>query len=191
MKEHGLLFSAPMIRALLGGYKTRTRRMDRRWMKVKKGDRLWVREAAKLQSVCAGSWVSILYKADNAMIDYQRSDHGPFGLLRWTPSIHMPRWASRILLVAMADAYLERLQNMSEAEAKAEGGLYHDGQGIGHSGWRHDPQHGFVYATARESFQVLWNSLNGKHEYGWDANPEVVILSFTVLEVKTDSAVSA
>lgn len=192
MTDRPIIFSAPMIRALLDGRKTMTRRLAWRdirddivtakelerlekkgwraidgaddsttlakpspWQKVKPGDRLWVREAFR---VAFGN-VSV-YKADldrNSQLSYK-------------PSIHMPRWASRLTLTVTATK-IERLQDISEDDAIAEG------VGRDSDGWID-----YLYpstqccSTARDSFQTLWTSLHG--ENAWAENPEVVVISF-------------
>ena len=92
---------------------------------------------------------------------------------KWRPSIHMPRWASRITL-EMTGVRVERLQAISEADAHAEDAHFHDGRGIGHSCWRHDD--GAVHADARSAFARLWESLHGARS--WDANPWVWAIEF-------------
>jgi hypothetical protein len=86
---------------------------------------------------------------------------------RWTPSIHMPRWASRITLEATADARLERLQDISEDDARAEGAEL---------GPRPGATIDYVHSTARDAYAALWDEINGA--VSWAANPEVVVLQF-------------
>lgn len=127
-------------------------------------DRLWVRE----------TWAEIgtgfIYRATDG-------EHNEGHL--WRPSIFMPRRASRITL-EVTEVRVERLQDISEADAKAEGAELHDGLGVGHTGWRHDRDHGFVYAFARESFRALWESINGVGS--WAANPWVWVISFNPMK---------
>ncbi len=199
MKERPILFSAPMVRAILEGRKTQTRRVvkpqgailtDRmaRGLGVQPppvqnspvipcpygqpGDRLWVRE----------EFSGPHYKSKSPPSEWSESDpiwywaDGNPGSGDWTrpkPSIHMPRWASRILL-EVTGVRVEQLNEISEADAKAEGAMFHDGRGIGHSGWRHDYKD--VHANARSSFARLWESINGHGS--WEANPFVWVIEF-------------
>jgi hypothetical protein len=87
----------------------------------------------------------------------------------------MPRCASRITLT-VTDVRVQRVQDISEEDAKAEGAMFHDGRPTCHHGWRHD--YSDVWPTARHSFCALWNSLHGPE--AWDANPWVYALTFTV-----------
>lgn len=132
MKERPILFSAPMVRAILEGRKTQTRRIvknahivtcddrvgvtDARCPYGVPGDRLWVREA-----FCPGR-VTPIYRADAAESKPSRNtdewnapaeDH-------WRPSIHMPRWASRITL-EVVNVRVERLQAIGHADCAREG----------------------------------------------------------------------
>lgn len=157
MKERPILFSAEMVRAILDGRKTQTRRVikpqpinaldrpppcDCPYGKI--GDRLWVRETqAKFHPA--------VYMADVA------EDFYPSYL--WTPSIHMPRVASRITLEITA-ARVERLQDISEADAMAEG-----------VSWKHNPA---LPTTPVNAFAALWTSVGGD----WDANPWVWCIDF-------------
>lgn len=121
MKERPILFSGPMVRAILEGRKTQTRRVakihgygldDRpvfgRSPFGEPGDRLWVRE-----TFC-GSCVR-----DPAYI-YRATDENPSHLFqpRWRPSIHMPRWASRLTLEVTA-VRRERLRDITDDAARA------------------------------------------------------------------------
>lgn len=81
---------------------------------------------------------------------------------RWKPSIHMPRWASRITL-EITGVRVERLQDISEADVKAEG----INPETNNSGRMH-----------RALYRELWNQLNAKRGYGWDANPWVWVIEF-------------
>lgn len=88
---------------------------------------------------------------------------------RWRPSIHMPRWASRILLELTA-VRVERLQDISRADAKAEGFL----PGLnGLERWA-----GQCYGNAQLAYRACWDSLNAKRGLSWDANPWVWVLKF-------------
>lgn len=123
-RDIGILFSAPMIRALLERRKNNTRRMAEQWMKVKAGDRLWVRQSYQLETLLedipAGMMTNskdpVRYCADGFVRGEPIDDFG-----RTRPSIHMPRWASRITLEATEDARREPLRDISEADSIAEG----------------------------------------------------------------------
>jgi hypothetical protein len=215
MKETGLLFSAPMVRALLARTKTQTRRIVKPQPDVvpdllptttaassvfripvkgqsgtydhlglqnftercpygKPGDRLWVRETIRLVE----RWHD--GRDDRCRSVYCADDKDtPADGWPWKrdvlPSIHCPRGLSRITLDLTA-VRVERLQDISEDDAKAEGAEFHDGRGVGHSGFRHDASLGFVYPTARESFFALWESLNGAESLR--ANPWLWALTF-------------
>lgn len=195
MKEMPILFSAPMVRAIIEGRKTQTRRVmkeqpttldhatdparqvnDRLREILCKygppGTLIWVRE----------EFSGPHYKSKSPPSEWSESDpiwywaDGNPGSGDWTrpkPSIHMPRWASRILL-EVTGVRVEQLNEISEADAKAEGAMFHDGLGIGHSGWRHDYKD--VHANARSSFARLWESINGPGS--WEANPFVWVIEF-------------
>lgn len=192
MIERPILFSTPMIQALLDGRKTQTRRIakltdaghvkerggHRRWHPAdpeahlacpygQPGDSLWVRETHYVQSAGYrdGSGRLILYRATE-----------PDAPCTWTPSIFMPRWASRLAL-HIIDVRIERLRNITEADAMAEGAMYHDGHGVGHSGWRHDYKD--VHADARSSYARLWSEINGADS--WTSNPWVWAVTFKTL----------
>ena len=130
------------------------------------GDRLWVRESGNL-SLDKHAWMY--------------ADHGgclsplaPRGSESWarewkgTPSIHMPRWASRITL-EVTGVRAERLNDICEVDAKAEGVTAHDMYG----------PNGFAFAhgcTYKASFANLWESINGPGS--WDANPWVWVIEY-------------
>lgn len=103
--------------------------------------------------------------------------YGHETLKGWRPSIHMPRWAARTLLDVVS-VRVERVQDISEEDAKAEGVIFHDGMGTGHSGFRYDLNHEFVYSTAKKAFAQLWDSINLKRGFGWDTNPWVFVVEW-------------
>ncbi len=200
-KERPILFSGPMVQAILDGRKTQTRRAiklnhsgraaragrnwhlgdpnaDKACPYGAPGDRLWVRETWAIGVSTGNSWHSEdgRIKAMAEPQRYQRSysADGKEGFCgKWRPSIFMPRWASRITL-EITEILVQRLQEISEEDAKAEGAMFHDGRGIGHSGWRHDFKD--VHTDARSSFMSLWESINGIGS--WSANPWVWCVSF-------------
>lgn len=131
------------------------------------GDRLWVREAWCAADAPGG----FAYMADHP--------GDPRGL-GWRPSIHMPRAASRITL-EITDVRVERLQDISEADAKAEGaGLYVPGHGfITEAELRADPGYS-NFLSPRLGFEAIWREING--DGSWDANPWVWAVAFRVLD---------
>lgn len=183
MREHPILFSGPMVRAILENRKTQTRRVlreDNTWLYVQGnyyiaeccpygqvGDRLWVRETWRPTSEKA---VRIEYRADGEIRDFdQRSDFEFYACgQRWRPSIFMPRWASRITLEIVA-VRPERLQEINVEDARAEGCS------------RIQCDCGdCIDSTEIGEFQNLWDSIHGKR-YPWASNPWVWRIEFMVL----------
>ena len=218
-KERPILFSAPMVRAILDGRKTVTRRPVKgcqipvedasvaagerhRWMAIaqrdprygfgvfgateaecakeleefapcpygRRGERLWVREAwaadAQVDSIAPrdlSQGEPILYPADGAI---RQTGCSMITQGRGRPSIHMPRWASRILL-EITHVRVERLQDISRSDIRAEGlqcppELASDDVSPNYRDW---------YPAA---WKELWNSTGGD----WDANPWVWVVEF-------------
>ena len=93
---------------------------------------------------------------------------------RWRPSIFMPRWASRIALEVTA-VRVERLQEISEDDAKAEGVEYQDDAKDICQGWLSSDRT-VLFETARRAYEDLWQSING--EASWAANPWVWVVEF-------------
>jgi hypothetical protein len=195
--ERAMLFNAPMVRALLNGSKTQTRRVaiktsqpdsvfisdydasefkieientysgTRTWTQCPygvPGDRLWVRETFhRIHDDATREFVRYGYRADRDWDDAV-----------WSPSIHMPRAASRILL-EIVSVRVERLQDISEADAISEGiepvhGAWRDYQNK--SSINHHP----AWSTAIGSYRSLWESINGAGS--WDLNPLVWVIEF-------------
>ena len=176
MKSRSIIFSAPMMRAMLEGRKFVTRRLDKSWLKYKKGDEIWVRETwAPVDFMVRGYELDdpncIGYRADgSAMVvgNCEKLDTYAWNwdLIKWRSSIFMPRWASRISHILTEDAREERLQDITEEEALMEGcKLYYDDPN------RTDRRH----PKYREAFITLWNSLHPEGKR-WVDNPEVVRL---------------
>jgi len=231
MKERPILFSGEMVRAILDGRKTQTRRTfkeqppegcgaiegpqmfaptvyvrgeeqpgpevfgafseDGEWS-IKcpygqPGDRLWVREtwfqkgryvmpawpeAEPEDAVWSGS-KTIQFPASG---DNPESREDGRVIWRKRPSIHMPRWASRILL-EITNVRVERLQEVSETDAKAEG-VNGEQEAIDAGlSW---------YDKPRRAFQFLWQSINGADS--WDANPWVWVVEFRVIQPREVAA---
>lgn len=202
IKERPILFNTEMVKAILGGRKTQTRRiikadwLDESWEFVKMdedssvfetevdwnptgrtqrdikckygkpGDRLWVRET--WQSELSGRFV---YKA-SANIELKDN-------LKWKPSIHMRRTASRIML-EITDLRVERVQDITRNDAKAEGiEDFWDNTGRQVTGIPGlvQPKPNQTW-TARDAFAKLWDSINESRGYGWDKNPWVWVIEF-------------
>lgn len=215
-----ILFSGEMIRALLDGRKTQTRRIFKLpkgmmwydelggekegwlcgdksgsgWWQVEEfgvsprggvGDLLWCRETTCIApkffatpdescvADCDGHMRFVSYKADghpeDAMRDYK---------LKWTPSIHVPRWASRITL-ELTGVKVERLQDISVQDVRAEGVEVREF-------WLFGADAKGRQEIASLAFKPLWDSINTIRCYGWDANPWVWVLQFKVHKMNID-----
>jgi hypothetical protein len=220
-----IIFSAPMVRALLDGRKTQTRRLATSPLaKCKPGDLLWVRESCADQHPLAiqdgrfsregragipgppGVSYRAIYRADGEPLQIWRrgdGEHPYFTLagpadeisaryptvssnfardgksIYWTPSIHMPRWASRLTLEVTA-VRLMPLLDISEEDAVAEGfvpGQLDDGFGPRDIGDGYTMSSPGTYCSAGGMFQITWQELHPD----WDgySSPEVVALTFT------------
>ena len=197
MTERPILFSAPMVRAILDGRKTQTRRIVKpqppaeaesvfrqlysqqtpefdgawQWWDGKPqtpitkplfcpygapSDTLWVRET------WARHASGVDYAADFAAVS--RPQAGP-----WRPSIHMPRWASRITLRIM-DVRVERLQDITQQDAIAEGAPE------SHSSIDRISRHFGYQDFSRSWFAQKWEEINGPG--AWDTNPWVWVVAF-------------
>jgi len=190
MDDRPILFSAPMVRALLNGTKTQTRRVVKRF-EVRAGmpepemqsllrccpygapgDRLWVRETFAKIDGQTQPWIETDYRAT-----YTHGDRlgDSLGIKkRWTPAIHMPRAASRITL-DVTGVRVERLQDISEADARAEGIVEHQTLRPGTRACNVDG--GMMHATGPvQVYQWLWDSINGPG--AWDTNPWVWVVEF-------------
>jgi hypothetical protein len=230
MTDRPILFSAEMVRAILNGSKTQTRRVMKpqpkptpadypgpagHWWPSQKhksmlgveremqkwkglagsacpygdiGDQLWVRETCWAESVDQGGPLrrldgdGIRYAADHAWLIIENTQEASeawcklcqYGgddaldnqtnIGRRVPSIHMPRWASRITL-RITDIRVERLQDISHADVLAEGLLSAEAERA------HD-----VTMNPKRSFGNLWNQINGAG--AWEANPWVWVMAF-------------
>lgn len=141
-------------------------------LRFMQGDHLWVREAwAPLDALTHSDPGATalanrgFYRADDGTVDGEIS--------RWRPSIHMPRWASRITLV-VTDVRIERLQDVSETDAIAEG------VECDSDGW-HEYQMSTTQCctNARDSFRTLWDSVNGDRPgCAWRNNPWIEAFTF-------------
>jgi hypothetical protein len=186
MKERPILFNAPMVRALLAGAKTQTRRVAKglalEWLSEgftpefvadyqnrlcpygQPGDRLWVRETwAQPTSLDPGP---TFYRADYPSgVPRGFQNVPPASEITWKPSIHMPRALSRITL-EIVSVRVERLQDISEVDAIAEGCV----SSINLPGGR----------FANENYAWLWEQING--DGSWEANPWVWVVEFKRVE---------
>ena len=204
MKEHPILFSTPMVQAILAGRKSQTRRIikpqphssareivsSNQWKGKdfvarfkyddqdiyevtnlyrcpygQPGDHLWVRETFSIigteVSRDPGSY-AIIDEAPQYVYKGQKQPHIE-KLLKWKPSIFMPRTASRITLL-ITDIRVERLQDISNEDAIAEGINMGETPCI-------EPMNAYA---------ILWESINGKGS--WDANPFVWVIKFERIE---------
>lgn len=201
MSEKPILFNTEMVQAILAGRKTQTRRVVKdcpdgfEWVLKKPGDSLCY--AGKLNGGSSQYWESSPYFcpygrpgdtlwvretwADNIPgcpngITY-RADHqdpngdGPANPIKWRPSIFMPRWASRINLT-ITGVRVERLQDITEDDAKAEG-IEQLGGGVGVLNHK--------YGMMTTLYAELWNSINGK-KHLWASNPWVWVIEFEVMK---------
>jgi len=165
------------------------------------GDQLWVREKATLKSagLIGLTDFEIDYCADREIRQFNGLSCRPYKPHKWTPSIFMPRWASRIQL-EVTGVRVERVQDITEQDAKAEGVIdgmdtpYENGElpcpacnGQGVHG-AFGPNYGVMEVdcttcdTYIKRFRILWDSINANRGYGWDKNPWVFVIEFKKLE---------
>lgn len=193
MRERPILFSGPMVRALLAGTKTQTRRIVKpqpagAWAAPGKtscpygqpGDRLWVRETWARNQV-----MPIEHRAPGEFI--YGAELNESGLRRyaatWKPSIHMPRAACRLVL-EITGVRVERLHQISEADAIAEGIPEESApcERCGDCGWLcigGEPQECDAPGCgdgAIDGYRALWEQINGAGS--WAANPWVWVVEF-------------
>ena len=203
MTDRPILFSAPMVRALLAGTKTQTRRVLKpqpdqliegqlpEQLRISVGDRLWVREAHAIVGSADPAWV--LYRASGYHEECAR--HGfdqPYPdetKVKWRPSIHMHRWASRITL-HVTDVRVQRLQEISAEDAIAEGCKAIRDACYVFDGTDYDKA-GLCHSSAVTAYSVLWNSINEDRGFGWHTNPFVAAYTFTVELCNIDQARAA
>ena len=175
MNEYPILFNTEMVRAILAGKKTQTRRVMKpqpdetkaRWTGErwefhmgypighdvpkcpygKPGDKLWVRE----------TWCPNYYS--DGRVGYKADWRNPLPEVvaetKWKPSIFMPKSAARIWL-EIVDVRVERVRSITSTDAIAEG-----------------------INIDTENFHELWNSINAKRGFGWDVNPWVWVVEFS------------
>ncbi|STV26454.1 morphogenetic protein [Klebsiella pneumoniae] len=217
-----MIFNGEMVRALLDGRKTQTRRIVKGTDSAVKfckewningeevfvvlgekdhtgmnpvlgaiscpfgavGNRIWVREAFRVHSR-ATDVATLVYKASERNSWTEQTHRVPVAVCnkpatpeKWTPSLHMPRWASRILL-EITDVRVERLNAINEHDAQAEGVAKLRG-----GFWKHyQPGWTQHQLSARGSFVTLWKSIYG--DESWNSNPWVWVIKFKRIEVLT------
>lgn len=211
MTDRPIIYSTPMVLGLLEDRKTMTRRYAHRhdvvcdpenghfshneyppspWQKVKPGDRLWVREALQRFNRVPPT---AQYVADiTGVVAPPGVPRHPNGAALWwakhpkLPSIHMPRWASRLTLIVTATK-IEPLREISDEDAKLEGIVEDDGS---------EPDIWYVPGAAEAGrniqqassparvFRSLWENLHG--EESWN-DAEVVAVTFTVHKANIDA----
>lgn len=215
-RERPIIFSGPMVTAILRGEKSQTRRIVKPqqahepgavWVRSgdmhaqcrdelargvmdavaepircpygQPGDCLWVRETwnalgnedgrpiNEAGDLCAFRDAALRYRADAVPVSYglERLPDGGDYDGPWRSPIHMPRWASRLTL-EIVSVRVERLQDISEGDAIAEGW---EGGAAG------NPGNGGPF----DWFRGTWDSINAKRGHGWDANPWVWVIEFT------------
>jgi len=223
MKERPILFNGAMVRAILSGQKTQTRRVVKgialEWLQPEMftpefvadpgngmcpygqpGDRLWVRETWGYRgSRISTAWpgiqkVDIEYSADSQRSEYERPANDDSGIPKqrpcrededyiedyyngyltrywkqWRPSIHMPRWACRLVL-EIVSVRVERLNDISESDCWAEG-IERSTESPAQASSQFSD-----YASPRAAYMHLWESINGPES--WTANPWVWVVEF-------------
>ena len=166
-----ILFSTNMVRKILKGEKTQTRRVIGVKKPYKVGEILWVRET--WQNICAcpeqyrcACPEQYAYKADGEFVPYS-----------WKPSIHMPKAAARIFLEVLS-VDIEQLQDITQEDCEAEGIPSTNGRKMGEPFWN---------AFCISNFSTLWDSINAKRGYSWNSNPRVYKYTFRVVDKPQES----
>jgi len=184
MTEHPIIFTGPMVLAILADLKTQTRRVivpqptkGVVTEKYRPGEHLWVKETTHMLPCGTG-----VYSIDSVNVLERRPEYSflDTDLARWwyskrvCPSIFMPRWASRLTL-EITEVRVQRVQDISNGDAIAEGAYVGEATICKTERGPHP----------REGFEALWDSLNAKRGrrfgecgFGWDVNPWVWALTF-------------
>ncbi len=160
--------------------------------RYKAGDILWVRETfcpIKIKKPTRAipedfKEIEYIYKADDNHIKLDNLLGGK-SFFKWKPSIHMPKEAARIFL-KVTDVRVERLQDITEKDARAEGISPWDDACYSNNGWTptfYDPDSGGT-PIFRHGFEALWDSLNAKRGYGWANNPWVEVVGFERVKIE-------
>jgi len=170
--QRPLLMRGPLVRATLDGIKDVTRRLDLRWLKAKPGDLIWVKETFALEHNFNGGGPTEAV-GKTSLIHFLADGDKPVWCGKTRVSIHLPKAFSRLWLEVVS-VREEHVQDVTEEDAKRECARFHDGHGVGHSGWRHDWKP--VWPTARDSFFGLWVEING--EPSLRSNPKVARIEF-------------
>jgi hypothetical protein len=183
MKEIPLIFTGPMVSALLADHKTQTRRLTGQLLRP--GDRIWVKETWAYDlnvdnDPTLKPWIREQALKGNRRLNY-RADEDKFGPMqtgcggsagKWRSPMLMPRWASRIVLEVTAPSRMERLQDITELGAEAEGLPWSTDFKM----WCGAPGTGFYFGQARLAFKSWWIHLHGANF--WFANPLVYVHTF-------------
>lgn len=145
------------------------------------GDRLWVREAANLAFI-DGNKIGIHYRVEpEREFIFNRGGSSPYKFIKWTPSIFMPRWASRITL-EITKVRVERIQDISRNDIRNEGAypccVYCMGRGDQECDLSDSCSDDYSYV-----WRGIWDSINAKRGFGWDANPWVWVVEFMPLDI--------
>ena len=127
----------------------------------------------------ADMWVQPHYRATDPTPELSYEDSGGEPTVRWKPSIHMPRWASRITL-EITDIRIERVQEITEHEAIKEGVLDH--RFNGYESISEEEIRDLLNGSPKYAFRCLWDSLYVKKGLGWYANPWVWVIGFRRVE---------
>lgn len=213
VKSHPILFSGPMVSAILDGSKTQTRRVVKvpswaegrdievdeygmacvfdhsqkthAWIRcpfaefhIEWGrpigcgystDHLWVRESWRVGGPYSDVRLSDYHDPEEEFCDHIhfRAEEPEVGDGNWRPSIHMPRWASRITL-EVTEVRVERLHDITEEDARAEGLSERRWESAGRT----------MFASAQCEFRKLWDEINAGRGFGWDTNPWVWCVTF-------------
>jgi len=188
MKEKPIIFSGEMVRAILDGRKTQTRRVIKkqpvRNIKHREsiavvdgikiycpygtpGARLWVKESWFVKKEYDSLPPSKLSKEARRALGYLASRTKPEWAGRTRSARFMPRWASRIML-EIVSVRVERLQDISDNDALAEGILI-------------TPE-GIPITTPRKWYGIYWNRLNAKRGWPWESNSWVWVIGFRMLK---------
>lgn len=165
--KRGIIFSSPLVPPILGRWKTATRRLDPSWLDLREGALLYVRESILREPAPVPGLVA-RFAADRCSVvrleEWRWQRHA-------LPAIHLPRALSRAVLRLTAAPRAEKLHDISEEEARAEGV-----QPLA------DLADEFGEEAYRRGFRAVWESLHTDVGQRWEDNPTLVRLGFELVE---------